>query len=87
MATRLAERVVEREQELRAVRAELVALRAAGDEGLRAHGRAGGRPGDGATPGAAAGDADADAGAARGGRADRADRRAWPSGRARPASD
>ena len=35
MATRLAERVVEREQELREVRAEIVALRAAGDEGLR----------------------------------------------------
>jgi hypothetical protein len=35
VATRLAERVVERDQELRAVRAEIVALRAAGDEGLR----------------------------------------------------
>ncbi len=36
IATRLAERVVERDQELRAVRAEIVALRAQGDEGLRA---------------------------------------------------
>jgi hypothetical protein len=35
VATRLAERVVERGQELRAVRAEIVALRSAGDEGLR----------------------------------------------------
>jgi hypothetical protein len=35
VATRLAERVVERGQELQAVRAEIVALRAAGDEGLR----------------------------------------------------
>jgi hypothetical protein len=36
IATRLAEQVVERDQELRAVRAEIVALRAQGDEGLRA---------------------------------------------------
>jgi hypothetical protein len=35
VATRLAERVVERDQDLRSVRAEIVALRAAGDEGLR----------------------------------------------------
>jgi hypothetical protein len=36
IATRLAERVVERGQELQAVRAEIVALRAHGDEGVRA---------------------------------------------------
>jgi hypothetical protein len=35
IATRLAERVVERGQELQAVRAEIVALRAHGDEGVR----------------------------------------------------
>lgn len=36
IATRLAERVVERGQELQAVRAEIAALRAQGDEGMRA---------------------------------------------------
>jgi hypothetical protein len=35
VATRLAERVVERDQELQSVRAEIVALREAGGEGLR----------------------------------------------------
>ncbi len=35
IATRLAERVVERGQELHAVRAEIAALRAQGDEGMR----------------------------------------------------